>query len=144
MRRWQIVTGASWANHPAPAGQAVEKVVPTLAALPLRKGAEGEAILVAGEHEAVILHPDGSRLASFGLPAPPSLPIMYEDFSGDGLNDLILVTSSGVYGFQQTRHPGAILFSSLVGLLIVVMAIIFITQHLNSPKTKPTRQPDRM
>ncbi|CAM6104584.1 unnamed protein product [Calypogeia fissa] len=143
-RKWQIVTGASWVNHPTPAGPAVDRVVPTLAALPLRTGAQGEAILVAGELEAAILHPDGSRLTAFTLPGAPSLPLIQEDFSGDGLNDLILVTSTGIFGFQQTRHPGAILFSSLVGLLIVVMAIIFITQHLNSPKTKPNRQADRM
>ncbi|KAL2632806.1 hypothetical protein R1flu_004285 [Riccia fluitans] len=141
-RMWQIVTGASWANHHTPSGMAVDKIVPTLAALSLRKNAEPEAILAAGEMEALILHPDGSRLATFILPGPPSAPLIISDFSGDGLNDLIVVTNGGIYGYVQSRHPGAVLFSSLVGLLIVVMAVIGITQHLNSPKGKP-RVPDR-
>ncbi|KAG6549554.1 hypothetical protein Mapa_008935 [Marchantia paleacea] len=141
-RMWQIVTGASWANHVTPSGLDVNKVVPTLAALPLRKGAEPEAILAVGEMEAVVLHPDGSRLATFLLPEPPTSPIIFADFSADGLNDLILVTNGAIYGYVQSRHPGAVLFSSLVGLLIVVMAVIVITQHLNGPKGKP-RVPDR-
>jgi hypothetical protein len=94
-------------------------------------------ILAAGEQEAVVISPGGSILATIELPGPPTHVLIREDFSNDGLTDLILVTSSGVYGFVQTRQPGALFFSVLIGYLIVVMGIIFVTQHINSMKGKP-------
>nr|CAD1843570.1 unnamed protein product [Ananas comosus var. bracteatus] len=44
-------------------------------------------------------------LTSIELPAPPTHALLLEDFSGDGLTDIILVTSGGVYGFVQTASP---------------------------------------
>eukprot|EP01018_Ginkgo_biloba_P019023 Gb_32352 [translate_table: standard] len=137
VRRWQLLTGATWSNLPSPSGMVEEKVVPTLEALPLRVHGPQEGILVAGEQEALIISPSGSQLTSMFLPSPPTQPILYGDFSNDGLNDLILVTSNGIYGFVQTRQPGALFFSSLVGCLIVVMGVILVSQHFNSTKSKP-------
>lgn len=112
-------------------------VIPTLKAFSLRVNDNREVILAAGEQEAVVISPGGSILASVDLPAPPTHTLVCEDFSNDGLTDLILVTSTGVYGFVQTRQPGALFFSTLVGCLILVMGVIFVTQHLNSGKGKP-------
>ncbi|KAG6394572.1 hypothetical protein SASPL_145161 [Salvia splendens] len=94
-------------------------------------------ILAAGDQEAVVLSPGGALLTSVDLPAPPTHSLVCDDFSNDGLTDLILVTSSGVYGFVQTRQPGALFFSTLVGCLIVVMGVLFVSQYLNSGKGKP-------
>lgn len=94
-------------------------------------------IFAAGEQEAVVISLGGSVLASVDLPAPPMHVLISEDFSNDGLTDLILVTSTGVYSFVQTRQPGVLFFSMLVGCLILVMGIIFVTQQLNSVKGKP-------
>ncbi|KAG0605780.1 hypothetical protein M758_9G087200 [Ceratodon purpureus] len=134
--RWQLVTGAFWTTSPELKGIGTHRVVPSLVALPLRKNGEPEAILAVGELEAVILSPKGSHVFEFPLPAPGTAPIIYADFSGDKWNDLILVTEDGIYGFVQTRQPGAILFSTLVGVLICVMAVIFVTQHLGTGKGK--------
>lgn len=112
-------------------------VIPTLKPISLRVHDSQEMILAAGEQEAVIISPGGSILATIELPGPPTHVLIREDFSNDGLTDLILVTSSGVYGFVQTRQPGALFFSTLIGCLIVVMGVIFVTQHLNSKKGKP-------
>lgn len=112
-------------------------VIPTLKAFSLRVHDNREVILAAGEQEAVVISPGGSILAMVDLPAPPTHVLVTEDFSNDGLTDLILVTSTGVYGFVQTRQPGALFFSTLVGCLILIMGIIFVTQHLNSGKGKP-------
>jgi len=51
-------------------------------------------------------------------------PLVTAEFSNDGLNDLILVTPSGFYGFVQTWHPGALFFGMLVPRLIVAMRVI--------------------
>ena len=112
-------------------------VVPTLKAFSLRVHDNQEIILAAGDQEAVLISPGGSILATVELPSPPTHALVCDDFSNDGLTDLILVTSNGIYGFVQTRQPGALFFSMLVGCLIVVMGVIFVTQHLNSMKGKP-------
>lgn len=136
--QWQILTGATWSNLPSPSGMMESgKVVPTLKAFTLRKHDNQELILAAGDQEAVVISSGGSILASIDLPSSPTHALVNEDFSNDGLTDLILVTSSGVYGFVQTRQPGALFFSTLVGCLIIVMGVIFISQHLNSMKGKP-------
>ncbi|OWM66412.1 hypothetical protein CDL15_Pgr013629 [Punica granatum] len=136
--QWQLQTGATWTNLPSPSGMMEGgNVVPTLKPFALRSHDAQEFILAAGDQEAVVLSSGGSIQATIDLPAPPTHAIVMEDFSNDGLTDLILVTSNGVYGFVQTRQPGALFFSTLVGCLIVVMGVIFVTQHLNSIKGKP-------
>ncbi|XP_057449340.1 uncharacterized protein LOC130740682 [Lotus japonicus] len=136
--QWQQTTGVTWSNLPSPSGMMEGgTAIPTLKPLSLRSKDNQEMILAAGEQEAVIISPGGSLLATIELPAPPTHVLICEDFSNDGLTDLILVTSNGVYGFVQTRQPGALFFSTLVGCLIIVMGVIFVTQHLNSMKGKP-------
>ncbi|XP_024976467.1 uncharacterized protein LOC112514307 [Cynara cardunculus var. scolymus] len=136
--QWQLLTGATWSNLPSPAGMMdAGYVVPTLKAFNLRMHDNQHLILAAGDQEALVISPGGSQLASIDLPAPPTHALVDDDFSNDGLTDLIVVTSNGVYGFVQTRQPGALFFSTLVGCLIVVMGVIFVTQHLNSMKGKP-------
>ncbi|XP_072984173.1 uncharacterized protein [Typha latifolia] len=137
--RWQLSTGATWSNLPSPSGMMENVVVPTLKAFSLRSHDNNkEVIAAAGDLEAVVISPGGSILATIEMPAPPTHALVFEDFSGDGLTDIILVTSGGVYGFIQTRQPGALFFSTLVGCLIVVMGVLFVSQHLNSAnKGKP-------
>jgi len=112
-------------------------VVPTLKAFSLRAHDNQQMILAAGDQEAAVISPGGSVQTSFDLPAPPTHALICEDFTNDGLTDLIVVTSNGVYGFVQTRSPGALFFSTLVGCLLIVMGVIFVTQHINSIKGKP-------
>ncbi|KAK7406758.1 hypothetical protein VNO78_08389 [Psophocarpus tetragonolobus] len=136
--QWHQSTGVTWSNLPSPSGMMEGGlVIPTLKPLSLRLHDNQEMILAAGEQEAVVISPGGSLLATIELPGSPTHVLITEDFSNDGLTDLILVTSNGVYGFVQTRQPGALFFSMLVGCLIVVMGVIFVTQHLNSTKEKP-------
>lgn len=118
-------------------------VTPTLNAFRLRAHENRELILAAGDQEAVVLSPGGSTLTAVELPAPPTHALVSEDFSIDGLTDLILMTSNGVYGFVQTRQPGA-LFCTVVGCLIIVMVVLFVSQHLNSMKGKPRSSSDHL
>ncbi|CAL9080094.1 unnamed protein product [Musa textilis] len=141
--RWQISTGATWSNVPSPFGMMEDVIVPTLKSFPLHAHSNKEVIVAAGEHEAVVISHGGSMLASIELPGPPTHALVLEDFSNDGLTDIILVTSGGVYGYVQTRQPGAFFFSTLVGCLIVVIVVIFVSQHLNSiSKGKPRASSD--
>ncbi|KAK9129748.1 hypothetical protein Sjap_010235 [Stephania japonica] len=118
--RWQLLTGATWSNLPSPAGMMEAGiVVPTLKVFSLSKHDHQEVILAAGDQEAVVLSPGGSQLATLELPAPPTHALICEDFSNDGLTDIILVTSNGVYGFVQTRQPGALFFSTLLDEAII-------------------------
>ncbi|XP_073151389.1 LOW QUALITY PROTEIN: uncharacterized protein [Henckelia pumila] len=133
---WQLLTGATWTKLPSPYGMDSD-VVPTLKPFPLRTHDNPEMILAAGDQEAVVLSPGGSLLTTMDLPASPTHALVCEDFSNDGLTDIIVVTSNGVYGFVQTRQPGALFFSTLVGCLIVVMGVLFVSQYLNSSKGKP-------
>lgn len=135
--RWQLLTGATWSNLPSPSGMMESVTVPTLKAISLKRHGKQEMILASGELEAVIISPGGSELATVDLPGPPTHALIVEDFTNDGLNDIIVVTANGVYGFAQTKHPGALFFSTLVGCLIVIMAVIFISQHFNSEGKKP-------
>nr|ABK96143.1 unknown [Populus trichocarpa] len=136
--QWQILTGATWSNLPSPSGMMEGgMVVPTLKAFSLRAHDNQQMILAAGDQEAAVISPGGSVQTSFDLPAPPTHALICEDFTNDGLTDLIVVTSNGVYGFVQTRSPGALFFSTLVGCLLIVMGVIFVTQHINSIKGKP-------
>ncbi|PUZ58932.1 hypothetical protein GQ55_4G002200 [Panicum hallii var. hallii] len=130
--RWQVSTGATWSNLPSPSGMMENIVVPTLKAFSLRAYDPKEVIIAGGDQEAVVLSPSGAILAMIELPAPPTHALILEDFSGDGLTDMVVVTSGGVYGFVQTRQPGALFFSTLVGCLIVVIGVIFVSLHLNS------------
>lgn len=136
--RWQLSTGATWTNLPAPSGMMEDIVVPTLKAFRLQAHDHHEVVIAGGDQEAVVISPGGSLLASIELPGSPTHSLVLEDFSGDGLTDIILVTSGGIYGFVQTRQPGALFFSTLVGCLIVIMGVIFVSQYLNSSaKSKP-------
>lgn len=136
--RWQLTTSATWSNLPSPSGMMEDVVVPTLKAFRLQAHDPQEVIIAGGDQEAVVISPGGSLLATVELPGSPTHSLILEDFSGDGLTDIVLVTSGGIYGFVQTRQPGALFFSTLVGCLIVIMGVIFVSQYLNSGgKSKP-------
>ncbi|KAJ6989911.1 hypothetical protein NC653_018423 [Populus alba x Populus x berolinensis] len=136
--QWQILTGATWSNLPSPSGMMEGgMVVPTLKAFSLRAHDIQQLILAAGDQEAAVISPGGSVQTSFDLPAPPTHALICEDFTNDGLTDLIVVTSNGVYGFVQARSPGALFFSTLekkVGIKL---------QSSNSPFNPPNRPTDQ-
>ncbi|KAF3498133.1 hypothetical protein DY000_02055992 [Brassica cretica] len=124
-------TEATWSNLSSPSGLTESgTVVPTLKSFSLRFHDNQHMILAGGDEAEVILSLGGSILASIDLPFQPTHALIADDFSNDGLTDVIVMTSNGIYGFVQTRQPGSLFFSSLVGCLLVVMAVIFIARHL--------------
>ncbi|CAN6976918.1 unnamed protein product, partial [Brassica rapa subsp. trilocularis] len=122
---------ATWSHLPSPSGLTESGTgVPTLKPFLLRIHDNHPMILARGDQAAVILSLGGSVLASIDLPFQPTHAVIADDFSNDGLTDVIVMTSNGIYGFVQTRQPRALFLSSLVGYLLVVMTVIFIAQHL--------------
>ncbi|CAI5471128.1 unnamed protein product [Closterium sp. Yama58-4] len=135
--RWQISTDAKWTPaDPAAAfdSSAPPAHVPSLRAMALKAGGRPEVILAVGDNEAVFVSPGGKILGTLALPTTPTEPIIVADFNGDRLNDLIIVTAIGPYGFVQVRQPGAMLLSSLLGCLVIVMSVIFVSLHLDAPR----------
>ena len=100
----------------------------SLTTLPLRVEGAVEVVLAVGGSHATLLTPTGYKLASLRLPAPPIAPATIADVNGDGLNDLILRTTSGVYCWTQRSHPGFLPFTFLLGALIMGMSVAFVTQ----------------
>ncbi|KAM3213579.1 hypothetical protein ACQJBY_066150 [Aegilops geniculata] len=129
--RWQLSTGATWSNLPSPSGMTENAVIPTHKAFSLHAYDPKQVIIASGDQEAMVISPYGVLLASIDLPAPLTHALILKVFSGDGLTDVILVTSGGVYGFVQTRRSGALFFGTLVGCLIVAIVVILVSLHLN-------------
>lgn len=68
------------------------------------------------------------------LQAPPAIALQVVDFDGDDNNDIILLSRDGLYAFVQVRHIGGLPFTTLIGILLVAMAVVYFTQV--QPQTK--------
>eukprot|EP00894_Picocystis_sp_ML_P001935 jgi/Pico_ML_1/52452/g3155.t1 len=98
-----------------------------LKSLPHR-GHLAETIVVAGSQSGSIMSRAGDKMASFNFPSPPVQPLEVLDFNADGLNDIILCTADGYYGFVQVRHSGGVPFGALIGMMIVAIVVIWMVQ----------------
>ncbi len=76
---------------------------PTLVALSLHAHGVPGAVLAAGERGAVVVSEHGRELAAVEFPLPPTQRLVVADFNGDGLNDLVEVTATGLFGWTQVR-----------------------------------------
>eukprot|EP01025_Chloroclados_australasicus_P053508 TRINITY_DN63058_c0_g1_i1.p2 TRINITY_DN63058_c0_g1~~TRINITY_DN63058_c0_g1_i1.p2 ORF type:complete len:122 (-),score=11.51 TRINITY_DN63058_c0_g1_i1:161-481(-) len=88
------------------------------------------AILVAGGHSAVIYNLKGDVIDMVELPGAPTVPLVIADFTGDGLNDILVVTRHTLYGFQMVKHLGAGLpYATMVAALLIAVVVVFVTQQ---------------
>lgn len=117
--RFSVTAGIPWYNTDET--EAHERVVPTIEAFPLRRGAmrgEGALLLAVGQYHGVLLDHDGNEHASFELPSPPVAPAQLMDWDGDGLTDIVIQCTDGYYGIRQRRRIGG----SNVAFLLVALA----------------------
>ena len=80
-------------------------MVPTLKAFSLRAYDPKEVIIAGGDQEAVVLSPSGAILAIIELPAPPTHALILEDFSGDGLTDMVVdIRRRAIVAYPELSH----------------------------------------
>eukprot|EP00195_Chlamydomonas_chlamydogama_P008599 CAMPEP_0202890806 /NCGR_PEP_ID=MMETSP1392-20130828/1099_1 /ASSEMBLY_ACC=CAM_ASM_000868 /TAXON_ID=225041 /ORGANISM="Chlamydomonas chlamydogama, Strain SAG 11-48b" /LENGTH=667 /DNA_ID=CAMNT_0049574447 /DNA_START=241 /DNA_END=2241 /DNA_ORIENTATION=+ len=113
LHMWQNYYPTTW-PHSSTVDSDEQRVVPTLRALPLHRHAMPTTILAAGANSAVILSEHGHLLDTLWLPHPPNQPLVVTDFNGDGLNDIVLVSAHGIYGYAQVQHMGGFTLSALL------------------------------
>ena len=100
---WQTVfPGAGW-PHESSDEAAEERVVPSLSVMALHKHGVPTTVVVAGKDAAVLVSEHGHLMDVLWLPNPPVKPLIVADFNGDGLNDIIVVTRDGIYGYVQVH-----------------------------------------
>jgi hypothetical protein len=120
--------GASWDDI----GDDDRKATPTLVPLALRPHSIPLAVLAIGFQTGFVISEHGNDLASFHVAFPPVAPAVVADFDGDGLNDIIIVTRGGVFGYSQVQHLGGLSFGALLLTLIVAMGIVWYSQQYDS------------
>jgi hypothetical protein len=63
----------------------------------------------------------GVLLSSFTPVDTIISPPVIADFNNDGLNDLILVTPKGIYGYTLTRTTGSMILPVLSSFMLIVI-----------------------
>jgi hypothetical protein len=107
--------------------------VPTLTPIALRPRMVPSAVLAVGSQGGAVVSEHGNELASFAVAFPPVAPAVVADFDGDGLQDVIIVTRGGVFGYAQVQHLGGLAFGALLLTLIGAMGVVWYSQQYEGP-----------
>lgn len=156
-RSWRVQTRASWLHGSAASAAASSSSSADLMISSLQQSFQpsitkfqlhsadpssehiGDHALVIGERYVSLISFGGHLRAE--LPLIVGDPVISRpiigDFDSDGLNDIILMTPKGFYGYRITRRLGGELFSFLVlGLLFLIVTIFVLklvtTTNLNA------------
>lgn len=89
-------------------------------------------VVAVGDGLMTVMHSkDGTIADRVPIPHTPIGPALVVDFNGDGMNDIVLVTAYGIYGFvgsvQVSSNSVAELLSSMMGVLL----LLFVTRDSN-------------
>ncbi len=101
------------------------------------RGWEHPKVLAIGKEFVSLLDHDGTILAQVAIPDTPIAPIVIGDFNNDGLNDFIVSTVAGYYGYAVTSNSSAGILSTFFGVLVLVTGILLAYQYYRS---MPRRQ----
>ena len=144
-RKWSVQAGSSWTGLAAQSE--VDEVAPTLKTMELRVNAHNYVVLSAGAYSANVLSPNGRKVGSVDFPGKPNLDLQVMDFNRDGLNDLVLCTSEGYYGYAQVRHFSTAPMTGLLACLLVAMVSVYVSLHGgggSGKKAKVTRGTEKV
>ena len=106
--------------------------VPSLQTISLSVGTIPMGVLAAGAQNMVVISEHGHELARMPLNFPPIQPATIMDFNGDGLNDIMVVTAGGIFGYAQVQHMGGLSFTALLLTLMIAMGVVYYTQQVSS------------
>jgi hypothetical protein len=87
-------------------------------------------LAVVGSHHLTLLNSlHGNIEASTSLDHMPIAPTIVGDIDGDEVNDLIVTTAAGYYGFVVRRHSSGSASASVMLVGLAVVGILFVSQH---------------
>lgn len=88
-------------------------------------------VLAVGEDTLSALHTRNGKVAvTVPLPGVPVAPTIVTDFNGDGTNDLIIVTESGVYGFVAGTQASSETLAVLMVLMMALLGLLFLGREV--------------
>eukprot|EP00796_Vickermania_ingenoplastis_P002100 gene2101-1279_t len=89
-------------------------------------------VIAVGDRAMATLHTSsGAVVQHVTLPHPPVGPLLVADFNGDGVNDVLVVTAHGVYGFVGVVQLGASSVAGLLSAMLAVLLLLFLTRDLS-------------
>ena len=146
-RMWRTMTDAQWHRDPSTHWKTprdVDAFTPSTVAMHLNAHGSNDnghsssnnkwqthhdlsMIVGAGDtHLVVVSARSGAQIGRVELAAPPTGHLVVNDFNNDGLNDVIVVTREGVYGYAcktvaRTRFPFIMLIFALVMISFLIL-----------------------
>ncbi|RNF10969.1 putative intergrin alpha chain protein [Trypanosoma rangeli] len=89
-------------------------------------------IIALGERYMSILGTRNGRvLRTIELESPPVAPVIVRDFNGDGINDIIVVTKEGIYGFAVGTQTSSETITALMLLMVTLLAVLFVVREIS-------------
>ncbi|KAH9578611.1 hypothetical protein LSM04_000669 [Trypanosoma melophagium] len=90
-------------------------------------------IIAVGERYMTLLSAGTGRvLRTVELEFPPVAPVIVQDFNGDGINDIIVITSQGIYGFVVGMQTSSDTVTALMILMVSLLAVLFVVRELSA------------
>ena len=65
----------------------------------------------------------------FELEAPPVSPSIVADLDNDGVNDVLFITTKGLYGYLGKSRRGATVITATITCVIALLALLFLTHR---------------
>lgn len=89
-------------------------------------------VIAVGDNTMTVLHSqDGSVAQMVPIPGAPVGPVIVVDFNGDGVNDVLLVTTHGVYGFVGAVQVRSTSVAGLLAGMTGVLLFLFVTREFD-------------
>nr|CCC96093.1 unnamed protein product [Trypanosoma congolense IL3000] len=89
-------------------------------------------IIAVGERKMTFLSSRTGRVMRVvELEEPAVAPVIVQDFNGDGINDIIVVTTGGVYGYVMGVRTSSDTITALMSLMVGLLVVLFLVRELN-------------
>ncbi|EKF32752.1 hypothetical protein MOQ_003389 [Trypanosoma cruzi marinkellei] len=89
-------------------------------------------IIAVGERYMCILSTRTGRvLRTIELEHPPVAPVILRDLNGDGINDIVVVTKEGIYGFVVGTQTSSDTVTALMILMVALLAVLFVVREMS-------------